>query len=143
MAQAYLFYTCSPLNPPLFIFLSLLSFAFFHHPLHLPQFITSLLQCDLMTWQLLACVCSFLPFQSRSEATAMKQGSKPTTQRHQCYKNKIQTYFQVTAPKNEHLVTETLFESRYKCKDTDYRFFLFPSQFLRIQTDFSFSVTVQ
>lgn len=62
-------------HPPtlLFIFFPLISFPFFHYPLHLHQFITFLLQCDLMTWQLLACVCSFLPFQSCSFTPAHRK----------------------------------------------------------------------
>lgn len=39
--------------------LFLFFFLFFSPP---SQFITPMLQCDLMTWQLLACVCSFVPF---------------------------------------------------------------------------------
>lgn len=50
--------------------------------LSLSQFFTSLLQSDLMTWQLLASVCSFLPFQRWTENIALKQESKPATEGH-------------------------------------------------------------
>lgn len=58
-----LIYSISDLFYPLLLFIP-------SPPLSQP--ITSLLQCDLMTWQLLVCVRSFLPFQTWAEDTALK-----------------------------------------------------------------------
>lgn len=57
-ALLYVIIFTSFLSSPCLSFLPIICF----YLLSPHQFITSLLQCDLMTWQLLACVCSFLPF---------------------------------------------------------------------------------